>query len=373
MADKIPTLHIDLPPSTPHVAPEHEQYVVLDDAPVSADAVESTGTITIDIVPRDAIAAGRAHAERAAIEAAAASTAGVPPLPDEPKPMSRHGRRWRPARDDIRFQPYARPDSGKPLPEGAVPELVYGLTMTLVNLGDSRTVRARKHLDARIARAVEGDARVIPVISRQGGVGATTVTALLGMALAEVRQDGVLAIDAHPDRGALAERVAAEFTALELESAATPHALEKAIEAAEPDHAVILTDGATGVADPAVRAALRRADSLVLVSGGTAADARIASETVTWLEQHDLQRLAANAVVALDTATPGSRYESLDAIEAHFRARVRDVVRVPYDEELVAGAPARYGALRPDTREAARELAAAVMDGVQADAGRRAA
>ena len=39
-------------------------------------------------------------------------------------------------------------------------------------------------------------------------------------------------------------------------------------------------------------------------------------------------------------------------------------VRIPYDEELVAGAPVRYGALRPDTRDAGRELAAKVMDGV---------
>jgi len=100
------------------------------------------------------------------------------------------------------------------------------------------------------------------------------------------------------------------------------------------------------------------------VSGGTADQARLASETVSWLEENDYAELAGNAVVALNTSTPGTRYESLDAIEAHFQARVRDVVRIPYDEELTAGAPVRYGALRPDTRDAARHLAALVMDGL---------
>jgi MinD-like ATPase involved in chromosome partitioning or flagellar assembly len=134
-------------------------------------------------------------------------------------------------------------------------------------------------------------------------------------------------------------------------------------------YSVVLTDGASGVLEPVMQAALRRADGVVLVSGGTTEQARLASETVSWLEQHDLSELAENAVVAINTSTPGTRYESLDAIEAHFQARVRDVVRIPYDEELVAGGPVRYGALRPDTRDAARHLAALVMDGLAVPAG----
>ena len=39
-------------------------------------------------------------------------------------------------------------------------------------------------------------------------VGKTTITALLGMALADAREDRVIAIDANPDRGTLAERIA---------------------------------------------------------------------------------------------------------------------------------------------------------------------
>src|SRR5690606_8961990 len=81
------------------------------------------------------------------------------------------------------------------------------ITFHLVNLGDSRAVRERKELDARIARRFEGGPRFVPVLTRKGGVGKTTITSILGMAMAEVREDLVIAIDANPDRGTLAERV----------------------------------------------------------------------------------------------------------------------------------------------------------------------
>jgi MinD-like ATPase involved in chromosome partitioning or flagellar assembly len=179
------------------------------------------------------------------------------------------------------------------------------------------------------------------------------VTTLLGLALADGRDDQVLAVDANRDLPVLAGRIDGG-TALDVRMH-TP---------LTDDFAIVLTDGATGLLDHAMSAALHQADGLVLVSGGTSAQARVASDTVTWLEEHDFGELAENAVVALNTATPGTRYENLDAIEAHFQARVRDVVRIPYDEELVAGTPVRYGALRPDTRDAARDLAAKVIDGL---------
>ncbi|HWM34085.1 MAG TPA: MinD/ParA family protein [Pseudolysinimonas sp.] len=325
---------------------------VLDDIPVAPAAV-TTSTMSFEIVPEHAIAAGEAY-EQAALEAVTAeAVAAYPPLPVEPRAQSRHARRWVPARSDLRFEPSGelRP-SRRPLPEGVWPEIVYGLTMTAVNLGDSRAVRHRKQLDARIARPVHDGARYVPVLARQGGVGATTVTALLGMALAEGRPGRIVALDVHPDRGDLATRVDPAHSALEVTS--DPAAAD----------GIVLTDASSNLLDPAVQQALQQADSLVVVSGGTSVQARAASDTVTWLEQNDFAELAGNTVVAIDTATPGTRYESLDAIETHFQARVRDVVRIPYDEELVAGAPARYGALRPDTRDAARDLAALVMDGL---------
>lgn len=357
MAEETPTFRVELPP-TIHVVPDEERAVAIDVTPVTP--VEQIETRTIELRPAQALAAAQAYAERAALEAAPATR--YPPLPVEPRPVSRHGRRYRPSRAETAHrQPVPVKPGARPLPEGAWPELVYGLTLTAVNLGDSRAIRHRKATDARIARPLGDAAHLVPVVSRKGGVGATTVTTLLGLALADGRDDRVLAVDAHPERPELGERVASDdLTGLEIAALGADGIADEVAGS----RGVVLADGPTGLADPTVQAALARADGLVVVSGGTAEQARAASEAITWLEEHDYADLAGNTVVALDTATPGTRYESLDAIERHFRGRVRDVVRIPYDEELVAGAPVRYGALRPDTREAARELAALVVDGL---------
>ena len=50
--------------------------------------------------------------------------------------------------------------------------------------------------------------KVVVITSGKGGVGKTTTTLGLGSALAMVRADRVIAVDANPDRGTLAERVA---------------------------------------------------------------------------------------------------------------------------------------------------------------------
>ncbi|MFC5859323.1 AAA family ATPase [Agromyces flavus] len=95
----------------------------------------------------------------------------------------------------------------RPAPQGGLNRFLYEATLHVVNLGDSAKVRAHKAMNERIRRRFEGGARFVPVLTRKGGVGKTTVTALLGMALADARDDRVIAIDANPDRGTLAERV----------------------------------------------------------------------------------------------------------------------------------------------------------------------
>ena len=292
----------------------------------------------------------------------------------------------------------------KPRPEGTWPELVYGATLHLVNLGDSRPVRARKALDARIARPLDGP-RFVPVLSRKGGVGKTTITTLLGMALADVRDDRVLAIDANPDRGTLADRVtkqtrstvrdvvlhapelagfdelsahvSRDATGLDVAASDADPLLAEAFDeggynvvadVVSPHYGVILTDCGTGLVHPVMRATLQRADAVVVVSGGSIDEARLASETLTWLEANNYGHLVANAVVALNASTQGTDLDKLHDIEDHFRSRVRAVVRIPYDPELAAGSVVRYEALRPFTRASARELAALVVDGLATEA-----
>jgi len=294
------------------------------------------------------------------------------------------------------------------VPEGFWQKFLYEISFHSINVGDSRAVRERKALDRRISHPFDQGSRFVPVLTRKGGVGKTTVTTLLGMALAEVRDDRVLGIDANPDRGTLAERVArstgatvrdvvnlasgissfTDFAELVSKDKTRFHVLASDTdpllsEAFDEDdynvvadqaarfYSIVLTDCGTGVVHSVMRPTLERADGLVVVSGGSVDEARLASETLTWLEANGYGELVRRAVVALNTATQGTNVVKLDEIEQHFVSRVRDVVRIPYDPYLAAGSIVDWSRLSPYTREAARELAALVVEGVAEDSSVR--
>jgi len=396
LATALPSsLTVDLHlPEPVHEAPPEEAVVALDAVAVTPTVDSAIPTMSIaistSVVPIVAEDADEPTEEPAEIV----------PLPEEvvapalpAKAEQKSGR----ARKAVK-------PGRKPAPEGSWPELVYAATLHLVNLGDSAAVRERKELDARIARPFSDRPRFVPVLSRKGGVGKTTVTVLLGMALADVRDDHVLAIDANPDRGTLADRVpkqtrstvrdivmhapelgdhddlathlSRDATTLDVAASDSDPLLAEAFDdggynvvadLAAPHYGIVVTDSGTGVVHSVMRAALQRADAVVVVSGGSIDEARLASETLTWLEANDYGDLAANAVVALNASTQGTDLDKLHDIEEHFRSRVRAVVRIPYDPELAAGSVVRYDALRPFTRDSARQLAALVVDGLPGD------
>ena len=292
------------------------------------------------------------------------------------------------------------------VPEGFWQRFLYEISFHLINVGDSRAVRERKALNRRISHPFEQGTRFVPVLTRKGGVGKTTVATLLGMALAEVRDDRVLGIDANPDRGTLAERVArstgatvrdvvnlasgissfTDFAELVSKDKTRFHVLASDTdpllsEAFDEDdynvvadqaarfYSIVLTDCGTGVVHSVMRPTLERADGLVIVSGGSVDEARLASETLTWLEANGYGDLVRASIVALNTATQGTNVVKLDEIEQHFLSRVRDVVRIPYDPYLAAGSIVDWARLSPFTREAARELAALVVEGLAEETG----
>jgi MinD-like ATPase involved in chromosome partitioning or flagellar assembly len=131
-------------------------------------------------------------------------------------------------------------------------------------------------------------------------------------------------------------------------------------------YSICLTDCGTGIVHSVMRAILLRANGLVVVSGGSIDEAKLASETLTWLESNGFGELVKNSVVALNTATYGTQLVKLDEIENHFKTRVRAVVRIPYDPMLAAGAAVQFDKLHPATKQAARDLAALVVDGLVA-------
>jgi len=291
-------------------------------------------------------------------------------------------------------------------PHGGWNRFVYNVSFHLINLGDSAAVRAHQAMDLRIQKEFEGGARFVPILTRKGGVGKTTVTALLGMALADAREDRIIAVDANPDRGTLSERVSKQTrstvrdvvtkaasiggftdfsalvsrdeTRLDILASDTDPMLSEAFDENDYNvvadlaarfYSIVLTDCGTGIVHSVMRATLQRADSIVIVSGGSVDEARLASETLTWLEANGYGDLVRNAIVALNTATQGTNLVKLEEIESHFRSRVREIVRIPYDPQLAAGSVVSYKDLKPITRLAARTLAALVVEGLPAERG----
>lgn len=387
------TIDVTLPEQV-HSAPEEELAVAIGDSPVRAglvleDARSTTSISLIPVMPEPADAGDDAaddalQSRRSRLRGDVSATPESAAMLTAERLLEDRGRK-------------------RPRPEGFWPALVYALTLHLVNLGDSARVRARKELDARIDKHFEGGTRFVPVLTRKGGVGKTTITALLGMALADVREDRVVAVDANPDRGTLAERinkqtratvrdvvtraasitsfsdfaalVSRDETRLDILASDTDPLLAEAFneddynvvaDLAARFYSIVLTDCGTGIVHSVMRATLKRADSVVIVSGGSVDEARLASETLTWLEANGYGELVRNAVVALNTATQGTNLVKIDEIESHFRSRVREIVRIPYDPQLAAGSVIDYRRLRPLTVASARELAALVVDGLPA-------
>jgi MinD-like ATPase involved in chromosome partitioning or flagellar assembly len=291
----------------------------------------------------------------------------------------------------------------RPEPEGAWQHFVYSISGHRINLGDGKRARARKELDRRIAAPLSGSARFVPVLSRKGGVGKTTVTTLLGMALADARDDRIIAVDANPDRDTLAERisrssgktvrdlvkvrsevtgyndfsgiVARDETRLDVLASDTDPRVSEALNdrdyhdvasLAAHYYSIVLTDTGTGIVHSVMGATLDLADQLVVVSGLSVDEARLASETLTWLETNGYSEQVRNAIVVLNNSRPGTPLVQQDELEGHFRTRVRTVVRVPYDSHIAAGSAISFRDLQPATRLAARDLAASVVEGLRA-------
>ncbi len=273
-------------------------------------------------------------------------------------------------------------------------KLVHGASGGRINPGASRKELAAATLEEAMRMPLRGDYR-IAVMSLKGGVGKTTTTVALGSVLAESRGDRVIAIDANPDFGTLAQRVAAPgpatirdllaasdtsryahvrgFTtqgASRLEvigserdpavsEAFSEYDYRRAVDILQHHYNLILTDCGTGLMHSAMAGVLDLANTLILVSSPALDGAQSASATLDWLNLHGYDRLAANAVVVVSSATPKSPV-NMDSVVAHFGERTRAVHVIPYDQNLAEGAVVDIARLHPRTMQAYRELAATV-------------
>lgn len=287
-------------------------------------------------------------------------------------------------------------DTEDDAPQSGWRRAVYRASAGYVNPGESRKQRMREDLLAQIRQPIAGDFRVA-VLSIKGGVGKTTTTLGLGSVLAMVRSDRVIAVDANPDRGTLAERVSdtstrstvrdlitdpdisryadvrahtrMAFSRLEvLASEHDPAAAEvfgeaeyrRTVDILRNYYNVILTDCGTGIMHSAMAGVLDLAHSIVVVSSMAIDAARSASAALDWLMQHGHSHLVREAHMVLCASRPSSAALKLDKVAEHFEARCQSIHVIPFDAHLAEGADVDFAMLKPATFQAYLELAGAV-------------
>jgi putative peptide zinc metalloprotease protein len=273
---------------------------------------------------------------------------------------------------------------------------VYELTGGVISPRVSRSERERSEQLAAI-RTLVTQPRRIAVLSRKGGVGKTTTTLMLGQTLAAERGDRIVAVDGNPDAGSLGYRVGPErpdasitdllnefddiqrYADMRRFTGQTSAGLEVLMSDDDPHistalgeqeytavmsvldrfYNLILIDTGTGILDSAIQGILDGTDQIVLVVAPSLDAARAASQTLDWLAEHGFVGLVESAVAVINQ-TGRSSLVDIARIEEHFWDRCGATVRVPWDRYLEAGAETELADLRPATREAYMQLAAAV-------------
>jgi putative peptide zinc metalloprotease protein len=320
----------------------------------------------------------------------------VPEFPDAPPPLSAA------AFTDAQMLP-ART---------AVPTLgwrraVYRASGQRINPGRSAEQLRREALERRLRTPVEGSRRVV-VMSRKGGVGKTTMTLALGSTFAMQRGDRVVAVDANPDAGNLAHRVAPphdrnithvlrdldDITSYATLRTYTAQAPESRLEVLASDddprigmaldredyhrlidlldrfYNLILLDTGTGILDSANQGLLGEADQVVLVLGPGLDGGRAAALTLDWMDEHGFEELVSRTVVVINGLHKEDAGPTVP-MRRHFEKRCARVVTVPWDPELEAGAQTAMSSLRGRTRDSLVEVAAAVADNFREIGARR--
>ena len=288
-------------------------------------------------------------------------------------------------------------------PAAAVPrvgwrKVVHAVTGGTVNPGLSQAEINRRNQIERATAPVRGCHR-IAIVSLKGGIGKTTTTSGLGLTLAEHRGDRVVALDANPDAGTLAERLTGQVDATVRDlldsvdsirsftdvSAFTSLAARLQVLASEQDPEmseafseeeyrtvadvlaryfnIVLTDSGTGLLHSAMSGTLALAHSLVVVGSPSVDGASRASKTLDWLIAHGHGELVSRAVAVISTVRPATKELDMARLREHFAARVRAVVEIPYDRHLVTGGIIDMSQLDRPAEQAFLELSATVADG----------
>ncbi|MFJ6299941.1 MinD/ParA family ATP-binding protein [Pseudarthrobacter oxydans] len=379
----------------------------------AAAAADAAKPVVHGPAPTRAPVSAQSAAEDTLTSVPHAAAAEVPPAPSAAPSQTPAFRRSRPnVADAIAESPM--PDfisspglfvkAQKPRPVGGIRGAIYSITGGAWNLGPNSKQRQEEELGRRISRQLQGSYNTA-ILSLKGGIGKTSTTVGVGLTLAEYRGDAPCAIDANPDSGDLVERALGEgiyqqssprtitdlleniesIDSLTALSRYMHHAGRLHLIAGEQDpevsdsltaeeylrirklisayYSVALTDCGTGVTHNAMRGILQSADNLVIAAGYAVSGAKRARSTLQWLASHGYEDLARNAIVVITDKDEVSSRVDKDAIEEHLAGICRELIAVPHDRGVADGDLVTLDVLRPDTRRAYKEIAAAIVDG----------
>ena len=368
------------------------------EAAAAADAPQAPTRPPIDVVPQAPAPV------RADLPAAPDAAPSIPALPSRAaRSASRAAALTAPAPDFI-SSPGLFVREQKPRPVGGFRGALYKMTGGGLNLGPSPRQREEDELARRISRQLQGSYNTA-ILSLKGGIGKTSTTVGVGLTLAEYRGDPPCAIDANPDSGDLVERALGEgiyqqqsprtitdllqnvdsIDSLTALARYMHHAGRLHLIAGEQDpevsdsltaeeylrirnlisgyYSVALTDCGTGVTHNAMSGILQSADNLIIAAGYAVSGAKRARSTLHWLAGHGYEELARNAIVVITDKDEVSSRVDKDAIEDHLSGICRQLIAVPHDRGVADGDLVTLDVLRPETRRAYKEIAAAIVDG----------
>ena len=275
----------------------------------------------------------------------------------------------------------------------------------LIRMRPGRRERDRRVALATVRRAF-GGLRQITVVNPKGGAGKTVATLMLGLTYGQARGGFVLAWDNNETQGTLGMRAQADghartvrdllhdldrfgqgagrvgelaayvrtqeeamFDVLASDEAATAgemltaRAFREIRDVVGRFYKLILVDTGNNVRAENWQAAVDATDQLVITMSARNDSAETAARLLDHLEQTGRRELVRRAV-AVVTMPPHRQEVNPRAIEQHFDARCRVVLRVPYDRHLDSGAPVRYSAVSPESRRGWLRVAAAVAEGL---------
>ncbi|EID09392.1 chromosome partitioning protein ParA [Mycolicibacterium phlei DSM 43072] len=271
--------------------------------------------------------------------------------------------------------------------------------LTRINLGLSPDELYEMELHSRIRRNAR-DSYQIGVFGLKGGVGKTAVTVALGSALSKVRGDRILAVDADPDGGNLADRAGRQSAATiadlladkelkrynDIRAYTSMNASNLEVLAGEEYsgarrefndedwkgvtnivsryYNLVLADCGAGLFQPAARAVLSSVSGLVIVASASIDGARQAAMTMDWLRQNGYQDLLGRSCVVINHVVPGKPNIDVDDLVAQFERHVPPgrVIVLPFDKHIAAGTEIQLDLLSKTFQRRIVELAAALSD-----------